>query len=90
MRSVLCTIVASGDRREGLDAAGFEVPTGLATVPPEPPSLRFRLERGATDRIGEIRRGKQFELLVESVHREHVVVDIRGKIGGRTRPTVPN
>ena len=39
---------------------------------------------------GEIRRGEQFELLVERVHREHVLVDIRGKIGGRTRPTVVN
>ena len=37
---------------------------------------------------GEICRGGQFELLIESVHREHVVVDIRGKIGGRTRPIV--
>src|SRR6516225_2543484 len=39
---------------------------------------------------GEICRGEQFELLVESVHREHVLVDIRGKIGGRTRPTIAN
>jgi len=39
---------------------------------------------------GEIRRGEQFELFVESVNREHVVVDIRGKIRGRTRPTVAN
>src|SRR5215469_14285350 len=37
---------------------------------------------------GEICRGEQFELLVESVHREHVVMDIRGIIGGRTRPIV--
>ena len=34
-----------------------------------------------------MRRGGQLELFVESIDREHVVVDVRGIVGGPTRPS---